>query len=461
MSSYNFKKSAVASGFLLIVSIGYLIYNVSSNIKSNNNFIVIMGFLIIAAISTFSIIKDTRIISINKVVWYFCLIFMSISPLCQYISGCYIWRYYLSDIEIENAQLLIIFFYLVYFVIYNYIDRKAMNNKSIVSTYLCCERKYSFLSLNILFICAVLLFGVLLGLEGFQNLFIKGEENTVNIENSTIRFVVRKFLSAFPAMVCAIFILIKSKSIKPALFIVLVITVLSNFPTSTSRYWMGTILLGLIVVRFIKRVKSRKIDFIILIIVVFIFPFFYNFKFHTIDDVINNRIGYVGIVESFNTVDFDAFSLVARSMKYVNENGITFGKQLLNIVLFFVPRSIWPGKPIATNTLVASSQGQSYTNLSCPLPAEGFVNFSVIGTAIYSIVLALYSCYLDKLFWKESNDYQNNIINLIYPFLCIIIFYVSRGPLQPSFIQTLALLLPAFLITLLFGSKSIKSKQGE
>ena len=185
------------------------------------------------------------------------------------------------------------------------------------------------------------------------------------------------------------------------------------------------------------------------------FPLFYLFKTMTIEDLFNGRINFGGIVNSFNTVDFDAFTIMARSIRYVRENGITWGNQLLNIILFFIPRGIWKNKPITTNVLIASAQNQKFTNLSCPLTAEGYVNFGIEGLMLYCIVYAKINRVLDDMYWENSDDSEINIINMVYPFLCVITLYINRGPLQPAFIQTIALILPLVIIN--FFNKTIKT----
>jgi hypothetical protein len=296
---------------------------------------------------------------------------------------------------------------------------------------------------------------------GFYNLFFRSE-NALDIENSTINFLVRKFLTALPAMICTMYLLIVKRKntvlIKMGIIITLLFSVCSNFPTSTTRYWMGTIFIGIAFAAFVSRKESRIVDYGIVFGLLVVFPIFYMFKTLTITDLFIGNVQFSGIVNSFNTVDFDAFTIVARAVRYVRENGITWGNQLLNIVLFFIPRGIWTSKPITTNVLIASAQNQKYTNLSCPLVAEGYVNFGIVGVVLYCIVYAKINRALDDIYWLYSQDEKVNIINMLYPFLCVIALYINRGPLQPAFIQTIALILPLIVINL-FSSKKAKQKK--
>ncbi len=85
---------------------------------------------------------------------------------------------------------------------------------------------------------------------GFNNLFFRNL-NILDLGNSTLSFVVRKFLSAFPVLTCAVFIvnnkIIKTRFNLIAIYLLMFMAILANFPTSTTRYWMGTLFLGLII----------------------------------------------------------------------------------------------------------------------------------------------------------------------------------------------------------------------
>lgn len=85
-------------------------------------------------------------------------------------------------------------------------------------------------------------------------------------------------------------------------------------------------------------------------------------------------------------VDFDAFKQVADTIIYLDKGPLRAGENFLGVGLFWVPRSIWAAKPIHTGELVSSSLGYPYTNVSSPLPAEGYVSFGVIGLILVMVL---------------------------------------------------------------------------
>jgi hypothetical protein len=62
------------------------------------------------------------------------------------------------------------------------------------------------------------------------------------------------------------------------------------------------------------------------------------------------------------------------AIKYSEIESITYGRQLVGALLFFVPSSLWPNKPIGSGTLVAENMLMTrysfwYTNISMPSPS--------------------------------------------------------------------------------------------
>ena len=433
--------------FTIMISFVFLVF-----VRADFNdakFPVLIGFIFIGIHSIIEITIDNRFISMNKFYWHFQFIFFCVAPLCQHLNGYYPWGVYINIEDIMIAELMIIAWNLLYSLLYR-IDFKK-SKRALIQKKFVIEKEYTNLRMLIILMITVSIFIVLVKLIGFKNLFFRSE-NELDIDDSLTNFILKKILTSFPAISCVFFILnyrkTRSRFDAFCICVTFCFSLLSNFPTSTTRYWMGTIFASIFIVLFVKKKKSRLIDFAIIIGFSTLFPLFYSFKTLNIDDFFSGNIHFKGVFESFSTIDFDAFSLVARSVRFVRENGITYGNQLINVIFFFIPRSLWTTKPITTNVLIASSQNQVFTNLSCPLVAEGYVNFGVLGIVLYVVIYSRFNKFVDDIYWN-NNTKNINIINIVYPFLCVITLYINRGPLQPSFIQTLMLLSPMIFINLI------------
>jgi hypothetical protein len=93
--------------------------------------------------------------------------------------------------------------------------------------------------------------------------------------------------------------------------------------------------------------------------------------------------------------DFDAFAQLANGLKAVSFGVFPILQQILGSVFFFVPRSIWDGKPIDTGVEVAQTFSLKFQNLSAPWILEAYVNGRLIGVVLISIFIGLQLTKLD------------------------------------------------------------------
>ena len=85
-----------------------------------------------------------------------------------------------------------------------------------------------------------------------------------------------------------------------------------------------------------KKLKDRPFDFIIIVIFIIVFTVFQLFKWYGLD-ILSNEDVIIGQLSSiYNNADFDAYSMFARTIIYVKENGFNFGSQLLSIIFFII-----------------------------------------------------------------------------------------------------------------------------
>lgn len=99
---------------------------------------------------------------------------------------------------------------------------------------------------------------------------------------------------------------------------------------------------------------------------------------------VTNTLRIVGTsVEGIHAdANFDAFEMVGLTQTYSDRMGYSFGKQLLLPALFWVPRSIWPGKPIGVGDIVGESLNLFSINVSAPMWAEGYANLGIVGVIV-------------------------------------------------------------------------------
>jgi hypothetical protein len=146
--------------------------------------------------------------------------------------------------------------------------------------------------------------------------------------------------------------------------------------------------------------------------------------------------------------------MAALCQQFVEQHGIRWGVQIFGAFFAFVPRALWPGKPISTGSMVTESIGFDFTNLSAPITAEGIINFGVIGVPFLAAIFGLVLARLDAIYWeggREGVATSYRIIDALYPFWLVCMVYFTRGDLFPAVTFTISFTL---WIPFLLGSRS-------
>jgi hypothetical protein len=139
-----------------------------------------------------------------------------------------------------------------------------------------------------------------------------------------------------------------------------------------------------------------------------------------------------GIVEAFTTLNYDAFANFSSTIDYVQERGLSWGYQLLSALLFFIPRSIWTDKPVATGQEIGnyliSDYGYHYNNLSNPYISEAYVNFGWVGIILFAVILAY--VFVRMIAWLKSTDLLKKIMAF---YLAMHLIFMLRGDFTSSY----------------------------
>ena len=161
-----------------------------------------------------------------------------------------------------------------------------------------------------------------------------------------------------------------------------------------------------------------------------IFPILSILRFNS--NEIKTKFDSIEKVFSYSLLggDFDAYSSLCSTINYVSTHGITWGKQLATVLLFFVPRNIWPSKSVGSGALVNKLEHSDFTNFSSTFIAEGYINFGIIGSVIFIIGLAIFIARYDHWYWFSG---RKNFNFIVYPAAIGMMFFMLRGDLLSSF----------------------------
>lgn len=217
----------------------------------------------------------------------------------------------------------------------------------------------------------------------------------------------------------------------------LVALVICVNPVNSARYIYGTVFLALIGA-FGAYATVKRFRFVTLASVfgmVYLFPIADMFR-RSLDPSAKSQ----NPLQSMLSGDFDSFSQITNTIDYVAANGISWGNQMLGVLFFWVPRSMWPDKPIDTGVLVAQWKLYGFNNLSAPLWAEFFINGGWVLVVVGMFALGVLIGRLDR-----SSEHVLATTGRPSVTACILPFYlliVLRGSLLQA-MASLAVILVA------------------
>lgn len=231
----------------------------------------------------------------------------------------------------------------------------------------------------------------------------------------------------------------KSPWLLRTLSVLLLLTLVNPF--SSPRFLLMTVILGLLAAwgLYASAKVFRFVSLGAVLGMLFLFPILDSFR---------GAIGTIQKVDPLGALsesDFDAFGQLLNTITYVDSHGITWGNQLLGVLLFWVPRSMWPGKPIDTGILLAEDRGYWFTNISAPLPAELYINGGWFALAAGMLVIGFY---LRR--WDDRNELRLQETGVPSILGCVIPFYLVlllRGSLLQAAANLGVILFVWFLVT--------------
>lgn len=404
---------------------------------------VVLGMLLNGAISIAFIATDDRGVSLAKAHWYFVLIFLSVAPLAQYLTSYCPWGYAISEDLMVGANGVITLWCVFFGATYTLASRKwggpsrcrmAEPRESVLLP-------SGLLSGTALVALCVAVFAYLAGRYGLAEMTSERVSYGLSA-TSWADWILSYALPAIPALGCCHCLLL-SKARKAWLAPAALLFVLTLFcmnPVYGSRYSVAAAYLPILLALLPQgALRNRTFDVVILVAVIMVFPMMNAFKTMTLDQV---TLGYLleNFAGSYRSIDFDAYSMVARTLQYVDGAGLCMGTQLVGSLLYGLP-GMASKVSVATGELVSSAQGASYTNLSAPLQAEAYVDFGLAGVVAYAALIALVFEALDRSFWKqEGND--DSFLTIAFFVLVAFAMFLMRGALQPVAFRMWTFLLP-------------------
>ena len=390
---------------------------------------------------------NQRNFSLCLVYWLFCIFFFFFAGLIQTMNSDFPWvEPYSDDVLIKTNVILWIWSILFQLGVY-----KASNTKLVMG------RKHSTLEKNEYVKCVLgtewrgyeskvtilMIFSIIITIYrvttiGFINLLARGTSFYRISENSSISVLVEKMIMAI-VYFAFIFAVYKWKRDRKPLHMIVtgLCLLIAYFPTSTARNAIAGLYFGAILAFFPKMKKNRWFITLYLLIFMIAFPMLNAFRTVSVLDVNMGNVMrslFSGFSTEWLSVDYDAYSMVALSLNYLSDHGLSFGVQLLAVIFCWVPRSLWATKPIGTGPMIAEYYGWWFTNVSEPLPAEMLVNFGIIGALISAVIIGFFLGKIDLFFWRNISDDYNVVhkVDSLYYYMVGYFLFLYRGSLNSA-----------------------------
>jgi hypothetical protein len=237
--------------------------------------------------------------------------------------------------------------------------------------------------------------------------------------------------------------------------LVLLLALVINNPLILPRYQLAG--LAFFAIDYFFYGKKTKFLAIFLITGVLLAPLFQTFRHE--DGSTGEELKESGLVGApLLSMDYDAFRMSCYTMLTVENDGISWGSNLLGAGLFFIPRAVWSNKPLPTAWIIYATADHSAelgtSNLSTPLMAEGYFSFGWIG----ALAIAFFYWWgISKVTLLSGRDPDSWMFLLRSLFVGLVLIFL-RGTLTVSVSavagQFAALAIPGFLIRYRFGSST-------
>lgn len=213
-------------------------------------------------------------------------------------------------------------------------------------------------------------------------------------------------------------------------------------PVSSPRYVFGTVLLAVVATAgaYATLRGFRIMTCVAVLGFILLFPLADMFR-----RVAGGRGLDFGPINAFASGDFDSFAQIVNAAEYVEENGIAWGEQMAGTLLLWIPRAVWPEKPVPTSWLLADFKGYNFNNLSAPIWAEFLVDGGWPLLLLGMFFLGYLFRRVDRRADVSARDNRTpGLLACILPFYMVIIY---RGSLMGVSAGLLVILVGAVLVS--------------
>ncbi len=405
---------------------------------------------IIQAISIYNIFtRGNEPYSLEKMFYLFSLFFFGVAPLLQSFDNSKFWYYRpLLEEEYFFMNILVIFIIIFYKIIYIFFRnaiRKPRIEKKLNSFRV--PDKITFFNALILISLSSLAFFIVFASNNF-NIFpmlVRGGElvadamRDVEVDESPTKWlIVNNFVRPISIM-CFLYYAVSKEKNKITFTILGLLALITCFPSAVPRFAAAAMYIPVILVLFSFVRKKNVFSLIFVGGLLFLFPFLNIFRNFGDENSEKFKLDF----KMFTEAHFDSYQNFAL---LVSNDLITYGKQLLGVFLFWVPRSVWPEKPMGTGAFTAEKLNFFFSNVAANYFAEGYVNFGYVGIVIFLVFIAYQTALADKIYWEGERKVTGDFFSVLYTISLGFLFFILRGDMLSSVAYLFGFLFAAIFV---------------
>ncbi len=426
MTAHSIKPTPTRRGvteyvlFLLSI-LAYAVFLNYANLAMSFSFLNIALFIICLYNIFYGVSRD---FDLSSVFYVFHIIFFCILPVIELSNSLVYWGGSPSVLDFYPEATLISIFLIVFFeCIYRLFYRKRYHARSVRYP----PKRYGpYAAVAISLIATVVVYWY----NGFSpaSVMFRNSDLTVREDLGQQSWLFYQY-GIYPApSIALIYYLhfcrrgIISTSVLVFLFLI------ANPFTGMARFQAATLYMAVLLSFFpILRRKKLFMSSLLMFGMFFIFPFLDLFRRFSSDDF---RISWSS--DFLYQGHFDSFQSFARVL---DANIITWGNQIFGNILFFVPRSIWAGKPTGSGAFIAGEINLLFQNISMNYMAEGYVNFGISGCFLFIFLAAWLLARFDsdvRFCWRHLSE----ISKTFYLLAIGLTFFALRGDFLSAFSYT-------------------------
>ena len=397
------------------------------NLQGFGNFkIFLTNFIILVFSSFFMVFGDKYNYSINKFFYLYSYFFLGIAPILQYTHNINFWTdENILEIYYLRTNIILIISLIFYQILYFKFNKNESNKlENFLYKYFSLENKIIRKELLIILPIFVLIITLYRLDFNIITLFFKTKLRiSLLAQRSQIEnLIYNNFISVIPLLCLIVFKISKIKNKALEIYLILIL-LLTNFPTVLSRYAVARIYIPIVIIYFNFMKKYFVLNFTTIFGLLYLFPLLNKFRYFKNLKELKFNIDFSMFVEAH----FDSYQNFLRVLK---EELVTNGRQLIGVFLFWVPRGLWKNKPIGSGAFLAEKSGFKFSNISLCYFGEGYINFGYLGIFLFIIFIAYINARFDKFYWTIK---EKNYFLVFYLIMLSMELFVLRGDLLSSF----------------------------